>query len=123
MDRIHIRDLAIRCIIGIYPEERETKQDVLINVTMETDLRAAGQSDAIEDTVDYKAIKRRILDAVEASSFQLIESIAEQSAMICLGDPRVQRVTVTVDKPGALRFARSVAVEVCRERDAREEES
>lgn len=118
MDRIYIRDLALSCIIGIYPEERNIKQDVVINVTMETDLRAAGKSDSIDDTVDYKTIKLNILDFVENSSFQLIESLAEGIAGICLNDAGVQSATVTVDKPGALRFARSVAVEVMRERSA-----
>jgi dihydroneopterin aldolase/D-erythro-7,8-dihydroneopterin triphosphate epimerase len=114
MDRIYIRDLALRCIIGIYPEERKDKQDIVINVAMETDLRAAGQSDDLNDTVDYKAIKLAILDFVENSSFNLIESLAEGIAAICLKDTRVQSVTVTIDKPGALRFCRSVAVEVTR---------
>ena len=116
MDKITIRDLALRCIIGIYPEERENRQDVIINITMETDLRAAGTSDDLNDTVDYKAIKLKILDFVENSRFQLIESLAEGIAAICLNDARVQSATVTVDKPGALRFARSVAVEVTRSR-------
>ncbi|MDK2858092.1 MAG: D-erythro-7,8-dihydroneopterin triphosphate epimerase [Verrucomicrobiota bacterium] len=114
MDRIHIRDLALRCIIGVYPEERTHKQDILINVTMGTNLRAAGKSDALEDTVDYKSIKLEILDFVENSSFQLIESLAEGIAAICLKADRVQSATVTIDKPGALRFTRSVAVEVTR---------
>ena len=116
MDRIYIRDLALRCIIGLYPEERTNKQDVIINVIMDTDLRAAGKSDALEDTVDYKTIKLSILDFVENSSFKLIESLANGIATICLNDPRVQSATVTIDKPGALRFCRSVAVEVTRNR-------
>lgn len=116
MDRIHIRDLSLRCIIGLYPEERTNKQDVIINVTMETDLRAAGKSDDLNDTVDYKTIKLEIMDFVENSSFKLIESLAEGAAAICLTDPRVQSATVTIDKPGALRFCRSVAVEVTRSR-------
>ncbi len=118
MDRIYIRDLALRCIIGLYPDERKTKQDVLINVTMEADLRAAGKSDALKDTVDYKAIKLAILDFVEKSGFHLIESLAEGIATICLKDKRVQSATVTIDKPGALRFCRSVAVEVTRNRNS-----
>jgi dihydroneopterin aldolase/D-erythro-7,8-dihydroneopterin triphosphate epimerase len=118
MDKIYIRDLALRCIIGLYPEERTNKQDVLINIAMETDLRAAGKSDALTDTVDYKAIKIAILDFVEKSGFNLIESLAEGIAAICLKDKRVQDVTVTIDKPGALRFARSVAVEITRSRTA-----
>jgi len=116
MDRIYIRDLALRCIIGIYPEERTIKQDVIINVMMEADLRAAGTSDALEDTVDYKTIKLAILDFVEKSNFKLIESLAEGIAAICLKNQRVQRANVTIDKPGALRFCRSVAVEVTRSR-------
>jgi dihydroneopterin aldolase/D-erythro-7,8-dihydroneopterin triphosphate epimerase len=116
MDKIFIRDLALRCIIGLYPEERTNKQDILINVTMETDLRAAGKSDDLNDTVDYKAIKMAILDFVENSSFNLIESLADAVAAICLVDERITSATVTIDKPGALRFCRSVAVEVTRSR-------
>ena len=118
MDRIFIRDLALRCIIGLYPEEREKKQDVLINVVMETDLEAAGKSDDLNDTVDYKTIKQNILEFVENSSFKLIESLAEGTAAICLADSKVHSVTITIDKPGALRFARSVAVEITRTRDS-----
>jgi D-erythro-7,8-dihydroneopterin triphosphate epimerase len=116
MDRIYIRDLALRCIIGLYPEERKNKQDVIINIVLETDLRVAGKSDNLNDTVDYKAIKLAILDFVESSSFNLIESLAEGIAAICLKDRRVQSATVTIDKPGALRFCRSVAVEINRSR-------
>ncbi len=114
LDRIHIRDLLARCIVGIYPEERENLQEVHLNITMHADLRAAGASDNINDTVNYKDIKKRLLTMVEQSNFFLIERIAEESARICLEDPRVKRVDVTVDKPGALRFARSVAVEITR---------
>jgi D-erythro-7,8-dihydroneopterin triphosphate epimerase len=114
MDKIHIRDLSLRCIIGLYPEERTNMQDIIINVMMDTDLRAAGKSDQLEDTVNYKAIKLNILDFVENSSFQLIESLAEGIATICLQDARVQSATVTIDKPGALRFCKSVAVEITR---------
>ena len=118
MDKIYIRDLALRCIIGLYPEERKNKQDVIINIVMATDLRAAGMSDSLNDTVDYKTIKLAVLDFVENSSFNLIESLAEGIAAICLKDTRVQSSTVTIDKPGALRFCRSVAVEIVRSRTA-----
>lgn len=117
-DAIYIRDLHLRCIIGIFDDERRSKQDVVINITMYADLRAAGASDRLEDTVDYKAVKKRVLSLVERSSFFLVESLAERIAAICLEAPRVRCARVTVDKPGALRFARSVAVEVVRERDA-----
>ncbi|HNR34299.1 MAG TPA: dihydroneopterin aldolase [Candidatus Hydrogenedentes bacterium] len=116
LDRIYIRDLSVRCIIGIYPEERRNKQDVIINIVLESDLRAACRSDRIEDTVDYKGIKNRIIEKVESSSRFLIERLAEDIAELCLADPKVVRATVSVDKPGALRFARSVAVEITRAR-------
>lgn len=116
LDCIHIRDLLARCIVGIYPEERENTQDVVLNVTMHTDLRAAGQSDRIGDTVNYKTIKNNLLAMVEGSSYYLIERLAEEAATVVLRDPRVQMVDVTVDKPGALRFARSVAVQIRRYR-------
>ena len=117
MDRVFIRDLALRCIIGIYPEERREKQDVVINVAMHCDLRRAGQTDELSDTVDYKTIKKAILKLVEQSSFQLIEALAERIAQIALSDDKVQEVVVTVDKPGALRFAKSSAVEITRTRE------
>ncbi len=116
MDRIYIRDLALRCIIGAFPEERHEKQDVLINLTIDCDHSAAARSDRLEDALDYKGLKKNIIRMVEESRFQLIESLADGIAGVCLENPRVERVTVTVDKPGALRFARSVAVEITRAR-------
>jgi D-erythro-7,8-dihydroneopterin triphosphate epimerase len=116
LDRIHIRDLLVRCIVGIFPHEREEKQDVILNLTLFADLRKACQSDNIDDTVDYKSLKKQVLEMVQGSSFFLIERLAEEVARMALAVPGVQRVTVSVDKPGALRFARSVAVEITRER-------
>lgn len=116
MNRIYIRDLALRCIIGIYPEERENVQDVVLNVVLNCDFGRAPQTDAIADTVDYKGLKKRIVALVEASSFNLIETMAYEVAGICVEDEKVREATVTVDKPGALRFARSVAVELTRTR-------
>lgn len=118
-DRIYIRDLALRCIIGIYPEERKNLQDVIINVVMEVDSHAAAAaSDDIADAVDYKTITKQLITLVEDSSYNLIETMAEHCADICLRPAKVRRATVTIDKPGALRFARSVAVEVTRQRTA-----
>lgn len=114
LDRIHIRELRARCIVGIYPEEREHLQDVVVSLTLHADLRLAGQTDKIDDTVDYKWLKKRLLQMVEHSDFFLIEKLAEESARLCLEDKRVRRVDVSIDKPGALRFARSVAVEITR---------
>ncbi|MBU4459962.1 MAG: dihydroneopterin aldolase, partial [Verrucomicrobia bacterium] len=69
MDRILIRDLALRCIIGIYPEERRAKQDVIVNLAIESDFRRAARTDSIKDAVDYKALKKGVIDLVETSSF------------------------------------------------------
>lgn len=117
LDRIYIRDLRLRCIVGIYPEERTNKQDVLINVTMWCDLRRAAETDQIEDTVNYKFVKKGIAALVEGSDYLLIERMAGAIADLCLKEAGVEQVQVTVDKPGALRFARSVAVEITRSRD------
>jgi dihydroneopterin aldolase/D-erythro-7,8-dihydroneopterin triphosphate epimerase len=114
LDRIYIRDLLLRCIIGIFPEERREKQDVIINITLGGDMSRAGQTDNIEDAIDYKNIKKRVLAMAQQSSFFLIERLAEQIAAICLENPMVLEVRVSVEKPGALRFARSVGVEMTR---------
>ena len=115
-DLIHIRDLNLRCILGIYPDERRDKQDIVVNIVLYADLRAAGLSDRIEDTVDYKGVKKRVVALVEESSSFLVEHLAQRVAEACLEDSKVQAVRVTIDKPGALRFARSVAVEILRKR-------
>lgn len=114
MDKIYIKDLHLRCIIGINDYERDRKQDIVINLTLELDVTRAGQSDALEDTVDYKTIKNNIVERVEKSEFNLVERLAEEVAQICLSDNRVRKTHVRIDKPGALRFARSVAVEISR---------
>ena len=116
LDRIFIRDLAIRCIVGIDEQERQEKQDVLVHITMHVDLRQAGRTDALEDTVDYRALKKRILERAGQSQFHLIEALAQSVAEECLRDERVERVEVAVEKPGVLRFARTVGVEIVRSR-------
>ncbi len=116
MDRILIRDLRARCILGINPEERREKQDVVINLVIHADLSKAGRSDRLEDTVDYRALKKRVLALAEASQYFLAEALAEAIAATCLEDAAVQQVEVRVDKPHALRFARTVAVENTRGR-------
>jgi len=116
LDRIHIVGLLVRCIVGTNPGERAKPQDVVINITLHADLRAACHSDRIEDTVDYRSLKQRIVNMVEASHFFLVEALAEAVSDICLSDPRVRKARVRVEKPTALRFARTVGVEIERER-------
>ena len=115
-DRIEIKDLLLRTIIGINDEERRNKQDVLINITLNADTRAAGLSDDIADAVNYRTITKRIIHLVEGSQFFLVEKMAAEIAALCLADLHVERVTVRVEKPGALRFSRSVGVEIERGR-------
>jgi len=113
-DKIHIRDLALRCIIGVYAKERDAAQEVVINITLWADLARAGRSDDLADTVDYKAVKNAIIAMVEASRFQLIETLAETIAAICLAADGVAAARVLVEKPGALTGARTVGVELFR---------
>jgi D-erythro-7,8-dihydroneopterin triphosphate epimerase len=116
-DMIQIQDLLLRTVIGINEQERRNRQDVLINVTLYADTRAAGRSDDIDDAVNYRTITKQIIERVEGSSFFLVEKMAAEIAAICLADPRVERARVRVEKPGALRFARSVGVEIERARE------
>ena len=115
-DRILIKDLLIRGIIGIHDWEREKKQDILINISMEADCRPAGLSDDFRDAVDYRAVTKKVLALVEGSSFFLVEKLAEEIATICMEDERVEVARVRVEKPGAVRFSQSVGVEVERRR-------
>jgi len=116
LDKITIRDIALRCIIGVYPEERREKQDIVVTVALHADLLHAGRTDDVNDTVDYKSVKKAIVGLVESSDFQLIEALAQAIADVCLRFDGVEQVDVTVEKPGALRFARTVAVEISRQR-------
>jgi FolB domain-containing protein len=114
VDKIIIRDLSLRAIIGVNPDERKNRQDIIINVILSADLKPAGTSDNFKKTIDYTTIKKAILSHVETSKYFLIEALAENIARLCLAHPGVREATITVDKPGALRFARSVAVEITR---------
>ena len=113
-DRIEIKGLLLRTIIGINPEERAERQDVLINITLFCDTRQAARTDNIEDAINYRTVTKKVIELVEGSSFFLLESLAEAIARVCLGENGVEAVIVGVDKPGALRFARSVAVSIRR---------
>jgi len=116
LDKIRINDLLLRCIIGINEWERTQKQDVLINITLYADLSRPCKTDNLKDSVDYKEIKKEIIAMVENSSFNLIERLAGEILEICLAHAAIKAVQVRVDKPGALRFAKSVGVEIFRTR-------
>ncbi len=118
MDKIIIKDLLVRGILGINPEEREKMQNILINVTLYADIRAAAATDDIEDAVNYRSITKRIIDHVESSSDFLVEKLVTDLARIIISEnEQVQRAQIRVEKPGALRFARSVGIEIERSRD------
>jgi dihydroneopterin aldolase/D-erythro-7,8-dihydroneopterin triphosphate epimerase len=115
-DQIHIRDLSLRTIIGVNDDERLNRQDVLISITLHTDTREASASDDLTKTVNYREITKRVIHLVEQSRFFLVERMAEEIAATCLEDDRVAMVDINVEKPGAIRFARSVGVTIQRSR-------
>ena len=119
MDRIIITDLHARCIIGVNEEERREKQDVTINLSIYADFKTPGKTDRFEDAIDYRSIKKRLLGLVENSNYFLLEALAEAIANACLETPGVMAVLVRADKPSALRFARSVGVEIMRKQGPR----
>jgi FolB domain-containing protein len=112
-DQTHINDLLLRTVIGVNEEERRHKQDLLVSITFYTDHTAA-TSDDIADVVDYRPLIEQTITLVENSRFFLLEKLAMEIALLCLADPRIERVVVTVEKPAALRLGRSVAVTVDR---------
>ena len=117
MDKIIVRDLLLRGIIGINPDERVKRQDILLNMVLYTDIRRAAESDDIEDAANYKAISKCVIDHVEASSDFLVEKLVTDIARIILSEYPIRRVRVRVEKPGALRFAKSVGIEIDRRRE------
>jgi 7,8-dihydroneopterin aldolase/epimerase/oxygenase len=116
MDRIFLRELRVETIIGIYDWERETRQFVSIDLEMPVDIRRAAATDDIADTLNYKQVAKRILGYVEASSFQLVETLIERIAEIIITEFDVDWVKVTLSKPGAIRNSRDVGVAIERVR-------
>lgn len=117
MDRIDIRDLAVSGIIGVNPEERTDQQEILVNAALWVDTRPAAASDDIADAVNYRTITKAIISHIESGQPMLVERLAAELADLCLeADERVAEVQVSVEKPGALRFARSVGVTIRRSR-------
>jgi D-erythro-7,8-dihydroneopterin triphosphate epimerase len=115
-DEILIKGLFLRTILGLNDDEREHKQDVRIDLALTVDTRPAARSDNIEDAINYRTIAKDVIDLVENSRFFLVERMAEEIARLCLSDPRVEGVRVRIEKPAALRFARSVGVSIRRSR-------
>ncbi len=110
MDIIYLKDLKIDTVIGIYDWERQVRQTISFDLEMATDIRKAAASDDIADTLDYKAVAKRLQEFVYESSFQLVETLAERVAEIIIKEFHVPWVRVTLNKKGAVRYARDVGV-------------
>jgi FolB domain-containing protein len=112
MDQILVKDLLVRGVIGITERERERPQDILVNLIIFTDTLRAAESDHIDDCVDYSKIAKKIVAHVEKNQRYTVEALAADVAALCLEEKGVEGVRVRVEKPGAVRFARSVGVEI-----------
>jgi dihydroneopterin aldolase len=110
MDIIFLRDLRIDTIIGIYDWERSTRQTVSLDLEMATDIRKAAASDHIDDTLNYKAVAKRLIDFVGASEFQLVETLAERICELVIEEFKVPWVRLTLNKGGAVRGAKGVGI-------------
>ncbi len=110
MDIVYIRDLRIETVIGIYDWEREIKQTVSLDLEMAHDIRLAAASDNIEDTLNYKAVAKRLIAFIGDSEFQLVETMAEQCAAIVREEFKVPWLKLRLSKPGAVRGSRDVGV-------------
>ncbi len=117
MDKIFIHALKTEAIIGIFDWERQVKQTVVIDVEISADIRKAALSDSIDDTLNYKRIAKRVLAFVEESKFHLVETLAEQLAMLILEDFGVAWVHLRLSKPGAIRSSQDVGVVLERGRE------
>ena len=116
MDKVIIKDLTARGIIGINDWEREKRQEIRINITIYANLTKAGESDQIEDCVNYRTIAKLAQAHAESAARFTVEALAADIAKICLKEPGVLKVKVRIEKPGAVRFSDSVGVEIKRSR-------
>lgn len=117
MDKVIIKDLLVRGIIGVNDWERKRAQDILINIILFTDTHRAAETDHINDCVNYSTMSKRVQAHAESVERLTVEALANDLAKICLEDKGVQKVILRVEKPGAVRFAKSVGVEIERTRN------
>ncbi|HHJ14120.1 MAG TPA: dihydroneopterin aldolase [Gammaproteobacteria bacterium] len=117
MDTIFIRDLRIDTVIGIYDWERAIRQTISLDLEMGTDIARAAASDHIDDTLNYKAVAKRVIAFVEESRFQLVETLAERVAQLILDEFGVPWVRLVLNKGGALRGAAGVGIVIERGRE------
>ncbi len=110
MDIIYLRKLKIDTIIGVFDWERQTRQTIIIDLEMATDIRKAAQNDRLEDTLNYKAVAKRLIDFVSNSKFQLVETLSEKIAEIVMNEFSVPWLRLQLHKPGAVRGAKDVGI-------------
>jgi dihydroneopterin aldolase len=110
MDIIFIRDLRIDTVVGIYDWERRIRQTISLDIDMAADIATAARTDSIDDTVNYKAVAKRLIQFVQGSEFQLVETLAEECARIIRDEFGVAWVRLSLNKTGALRGARDVGI-------------
>ena len=117
MDQTFITDLVARGILGVNDSERDKPQEIRINIILDTDQSKAGKSDDIQDCVNYSTVAKKVIAHTETARRFTVEALAADLARLCLEEPGVIKVRVRVEKPGAVRFARSVGVEIerCKE--------
>tara|TARA_B100000029_G_C17350797_1_gene878824 strand:+ start:544 stop:897 length:354 start_codon:yes stop_codon:yes gene_type:complete len=113
-DKICVSGVSLRMIIGIEDWERKDKQEILVDYEFECDLSKVGESDKIEDTVDYKTVNKKILKLQEISNISTIEKLASLVCRTILENPKISKTTVTVMKMGALRWSDCVSVQITR---------
>ena len=118
MDKIFLEDLQIDTVIGIYDWEREIRQIVSLDLEMQADIEAAARSDNVEHTLDYKRVAKRLIQYVHNSRFELIETLIERVAQIVLYEFDVAAVKVRLNKPGAVRYSKTVGIEISRQRQS-----
>jgi FolB domain-containing protein len=116
LDKIIIKNLSARGIIGLNDWEREKPQEILINIVVYTDIKQAAETDDIRYSVNYRTLAKKVQAHAETAARISVEALAEDLARICLEEPNAQKVWVRVEKPGAVRFAQSVGVEIERSR-------
>lgn len=110
MDIIFLKKLEIETVIGIYDWEREIKQTVVLDIEMATDISKAAASDHIDDTLDYKAVAKRLIQFVGESEFGLVETLTEKIAEIIVTEFKVPWVKIVLNKRGAIRGAEGVGI-------------
>jgi len=112
MDIVFIKQLEVRTVIGVFDWEREIKQKLIFDFELGTDIKRAAQTDALADTLDYKAISHAVFEFVEKSEYQLVETLAEKVAELILKNFPVQWLSLELNKPGAVSIAQSVGVKI-----------